>query len=431
VRFHDGAREATCPFEGTSEEIANGNLASLENPYVVGKPLPGASAMFFGRAAEIAFVERALASGETGSVVVLSGARRTGKTSLLKRLADHLSATYRTVFVDLQGLVVFDTDDLFRGLAYEVSRAETSPLRSAGWQPAHQIAPGAPSPARPRLAGGAPERWAHEMEPGPGTSGAEWVQEAAASYGQRVVLLVDEFDHLEEELRAGHLGPEVFGHFRHLIQHSENVGFVLCGSLRMAELAGEYWSFLLNLAAHRQIGPLTREEAEDLVRTPLGRLGIVCDDAAVAMAVRLAGRQPYFLQLLGYQLVERCVESGVGGLTTSLVERAADEVAALGEVHLRYLWDTAHRHGQAALQALATAEGWVSTQELTEMTGMSQEQASTALQELVRTNTVAEASGWYRLEIGLLGRWLVARPPGGGRHGGPQGLATSRGKGRV
>jgi hypothetical protein len=384
IAFGDGARTIRVPYQAVSEELPVGRLGRVDNPYVVGKPLPANSAMFYGREAEIAFVERALASGENGSAVVLAGQRRTGKTSLLKRLAERLGASYRTVFVDVQGLPVSDSDEFLRELAKAVASSGGGLLGSG-------------------RACGPPE----EVVTGPAMASVEWVQESARRYGQPVVLLVDEFDQLGEGVRAGRPMPEVLGQFRHLMQHGDNLGFVLCGGTGMAEAVGEQSSALLNLAAYREMGPLAKEEAEALVREPLARLGIACEDAAAALAVKLSGRQPYLLQWLGYRLVERCVESGVGGVASSLVEQVADEVTSLGDVHLRYLWDGASLQGQALLRALARAKGWISSQEAAKAAGMLWSEAESALRGLVRAHLVLEAAGHYRLGIELLGRWLA------------------------
>jgi len=95
--------------------------------------------MFFGRAAELAYVERALESGDTGSVVVLVGQRRTGKTSLLKRLEARLGYRHQPVFVDVQGMLVSDTQAFFQQLA---GRA-----RAAGGEAPAMLSDGEPASA--------------------------------------------------------------------------------------------------------------------------------------------------------------------------------------------------------------------------------------------------------------------------------------------
>ena len=330
VRFRHLSGAAVRDFGGRVQVVRPGELAAVPNPFVVGKPLSPNSAMFFGRAAEVAFVERALASGERGGVAVLVGQRRTGKTSLLRHLEAKLSATCKVTFVDVQGMLVADTDAFFAQLAKELLPA----TRPAG------------KPAAPA--------WESRPE---GDPGELMVREAASRYGQPVVVLIDEFDDLEQKVRTGLLGPEVLSQLRHLIQHSPNLSFVLSGTHRLEEMAGAYWSSLLNLATYRRVGGLDPEAAADVIRVPLARLGIGCEDAALAHALDLAGGHPYLLQLLGYRLVERCTESCEAVVRLESVEAAVDDIVAQGDIHLRYLWESAGDDGQAVLRSLVASWG--------------------------------------------------------------------------
>lgn len=242
---------------------------------------------------------------------------------------------------------------------------------------------------------------------GPGCcGGAEMVREAAARAPRRPVLLLDEFDDLEQKVRSGRLSPEVFDQMRALIQHGDALAFVLAGTHRLEELAGEYWWFLMNLATYCRVGPLAPADAAAVIRTPLENMGVVCEDAAAAAALSLTGCQPYLLQLLGYRLVEMCVREGIGGVGWQQVSAAGEEVVEQGEIHLRYLWETAGANGQAVLSLLARHGGWAEGGEVARQLGWPRERLGKALQRLRAQDLVTEAHGWIRLRVGLLGKWL-------------------------
>ena len=376
--FHSGDQRVERAFEGAVKVARPGRLGEVANPFVVGKPLASESAMFFGRAAEMAFVERALASGDSGSVAVLHGQRRTGKTSLLRRLEARLGDRYCVGFVDVQGMLVADTGAFFRELA-----------RCAAGE----------SVSQPMLADG--DAGARRRN-----GGADMVREAAEHAGRPVVLLLDEFDDLDEKVRLGRLSGVVFGQLRNLIQHSANVSLVLCGTHRLEELAGDHWSFLLNLATYRRVGCLNREEALQVLEVPLRRLGIVCEDAAVAHAVRMTGGHPYFLQLLGYRLIERCVDSGEAAVRVELVEAAADDVVEQGDIHLRYLWERAGPEEQALLSALSACEFGATPDELQAQIDANASRMRHALRRLVAAELAREVRGRYTVRMGLLSRWV-------------------------
>jgi DNA-binding transcriptional ArsR family regulator len=223
------------------------------------------------------------------------------------------------------------------------------------------------------------------------------------------VLLLDEFDDLDQKVRAGRLNAEVFSQFRNLIQHSPNVNVVLCGTHRLEELAAEHWSFLLNMATHKRIGVLDRGDVADAIRVTLAGLGVTCDDASVERLVALTGSHPYLLQLLGYRLLELCVESGDFTVGVHRVDRAADEVVEQGDIHLGYLWDTASDDGRQVLRALARTEVALTADGLRHATGIEQRQLGRTLRDLTTAEIVTENAGRHSIGIGLLSRWITNR----------------------
>ncbi|UCC69324.1 MAG: HEAT repeat domain-containing protein [Armatimonadota bacterium] len=379
AEFRAGGERGAADFRGTLTALRPGRLEAATNPYIVGKPLGAESTMFFGRAAELGYIERALESGEGGSVVVLVGQRRTGKTSLLKRLEARLGYCYRPAFVDVQGMLVADSQTFFRQLAERAL---------AGSDTVSMLSDGDSSIAN-------------------AATGADVVREVADRSDRRVVLLLDEFDDLDAKVSSGMLSEDVFGQLRNLIQHSDNVSLVLAGTHRLEALAGDRWSFLLNLATYQRVGYLLPEEARDVLRVPLSRLGVVCEDAAVSRALALTGCHPYLLQLLGYRLVERCIESAEAAVRTTLVQEVADEVAEQGEIHLRYLWESAGKDGQETLRLLAACEAGLTTDELEESAHSNVASQADVLRGLSRMDLVVQEADRWKLRIGLLGRWLM------------------------
>lgn|GEM_PF-1963695 len=375
LSFRSGEADGTCEVVGMVRAIRPGSLVPVANPYVVGKPLPASSDMFFGREEDIEFVERALASGDTGTVAVIVGARRTGKTSLLKRLEFRLSTSYQTIFVDMQGILVSDITDFFRELVRPVTSRYDVAARvdRSVWKDLH---------------------------------GADMVREVAESSDRPMVLLLDEFDDLDQKVRDGLISKEVFDQLRNLIQHTKNLRLVLSGTHRLEQIAGDQWSFLLNMATYRRLGCLSALESEDVLLEPLRRLGIICEDAAVARATRLTGGHPYLLQLLGYRTVEGCVASGETCAHAGAVERATEQVVEQGDIHLRYLWESTGAEGQKVLGALADDEYGLDELELRKRVSLEEGALSEALTVLESYDVIVCNQGRYALRIGLLARWL-------------------------
>jgi len=105
--------------------------------------------------------------------------------------------------------------------------------------------------------------------------------------------------------------------------------------------------------------------------------------------------------------VERCVASGEGSVRFDDVERAAGEVVEQGEIHLRYLWESAGAGGRVVLRELARP--CRPANELARPAGMGAGEVARTVKTLCDLDLVAEESGHCRLRVGLLGRWLANR----------------------
>ncbi len=75
------------------------------NPYITGRPV-AAREMFFGRQDVFEFVRRNLISQYQDNAIVLYGAPRTGKTSVLKQMHHNLGQSHVCVYIDLEGMAL-------------------------------------------------------------------------------------------------------------------------------------------------------------------------------------------------------------------------------------------------------------------------------------------------------------------------------------
>ena len=109
-------------FAFSASKAAEGPLPSQfapiqPNPFVVGNPIRSPE-MFFGRTAEFRFVETRLKNRAQGMVIVLSGERRTGKSSILYQILNgRLGKGYLPVFLDMQAQVVQNDAEFLTALS--------------------------------------------------------------------------------------------------------------------------------------------------------------------------------------------------------------------------------------------------------------------------------------------------------------------------
>ena len=379
--------------------VPEGEFQFIPNPYVVGTPLEADSPLFFGREDVVAFVQENLSAQHRNNLVLI-GQRRTGKTSLLKQLPVRLGDDYLPIYLDGQALGLDPgLPNFFLALATEITFA----LEDRGFSldpPEYEDFAESPGVffERDFLA-----RVRHEIE------------------NRHLLIMFDEFEELESAVGRGSLDPSIFGFLRHLIQHSEKLSVIFCGTHRLEELAADYWNVLFNISLYRHIAFLDKAEAMHLIQEPVAAYGMRYDDLALDKIWQVTAGHPYFLQLLCHSLVNQHNKTERNYVTVANVNAALDEILASGEAHFVYLWASAapaERLVMAALSRMLPLTGRATPVQVSDYLaerGVSLERPalSDALHQLaLRDILVADSEAdptigqVYHWRLGLLGLWV-------------------------
>ncbi|MEM8959859.1 MAG: AAA family ATPase [Acidobacteriota bacterium] len=287
------------------------------NPYVVGRPLlPGD--VFIGRTDIFARIAASLEGVNQDNVMVLTGQRRMGKTSILRRLSTRLGDGYVCAMVDLQGVLGSGESAFLR----EMTAMVRDELATVGIE--------------------VDEPTAEDFDRDPGTAFRRgFLGAARTELGDRRLLLVfDEFEVLAERIRDGLLPPRVLPFFRSIMQHETGVSFVFAGTHRLDELTGPSWSALFDLAVQLDVGSFSRSEVEELLTGPT-RGWFEFDPLAVERVFQLTGGHPHFSQMVARELVEVCNDERIVYVTVQDIETMALRVVDKGQLHVARLWDEA------------------------------------------------------------------------------------------
>ncbi len=318
-----------------------------------------------------------------------------GKTSFLLQLPRLLPPKYLPVFLDMQAGGVQQSDSEF---AYALARAIFNQIRSK--YPV--VAPNRDFFEKKSLA-----------------ALTEWLESIKPILEDRIMLLtIDEFEIIGRSLSEGKLTVQVLDSLRHLMQHSEGLGFIFVGTHRLEEMSADYWSVLFNIALYEKIGYLSRGSALRLITEPVAPT-LLYDDLALDKILRVTAGHPYFLQLVCYTLVKRANTQRSGYVTISDVNAALDEMLRLGEVHFAYLW----QRSSAAERAILTAVTHLMDPDLPYHPEdivaalipydirLSPAEVTGALNMLVERDIMREVTEGgktvYELQIGLVGLWVA------------------------
>ncbi len=117
-----------------------------------------------------------------------------------------------------------------------------------------------------------------------------------------MVLMLDEFEALEQRVVDGKVDADIYAQLRHQMQFSPNVAFILAGTHRLEELSADYKGIIFTGALHREVGFMDESNARALVEKPVAGQ-VSYEDAAVDLLWHVTCGHPYLLQLLCQHLI--------------------------------------------------------------------------------------------------------------------------------
>lgn len=239
-----------------------------KNPYT-NRAAIRVSEDFFGRTAELKAIYTRIEGGQSVSLV---GERRIGKSSLLNALEferDQFEISPDFCFVPIDMQYIADcTTDIFQ--EYLLSRISEMA----------EVEVGEPS----RLS----------------------LQRVAANLGRqgrKLVVILDEFDVL---IHNPKIPIEFFSFLRAWVSEFQIPFVVASREGSIDQMAGDEktGSAFLNIFGTVYVGPMQKEDAEELIRSPSEIWGVVFTEDEVALILSLAGFFPLFLQIMCYHMFD-------------------------------------------------------------------------------------------------------------------------------
>jgi outer membrane protein assembly factor BamB len=375
----------------------------IPNPYSTGAPTHDKK-MFFGRERDVEFLKDNLTRVESKTVIVLYGQRRSGKTTLLLHLVNtSVLGRHIPILVDMQKeSYQISISTFFHNLAFYIFKE----FRKRG------ITIEKPEKEEfDRQATFAFERFLDEVE-------TQLVE-------QKIIVLIDEFEVLEAQVKKGRLDPELFEYLRSLMQHHTSINFLLSGTHKIEELTHGYWSVFFNIALHHQLSRLSAASAIGLITHPVAGY-LEYEPYAVHKIRDLTADQPYLLHLVCRSLVDHCNEKSKAYVTINDVNIVLREVMETGQFHFDWLWNQLEAEERIVLVALA--EGGredgraLSRIEIEEIyrhyrIPYKREQVTASLKDLIKMDVIEKIAddlrehlvdgARFRIAVGLIRQWLL------------------------
>ena len=302
------------------------------NPYITNRPISEPSA-FFGRKGLLAWVRERLVKGDR--VLLLYGVQRIGKTSFLLQLLHHVPAGFLPLYLDLQKLAHLAD-----------SEANSNDSRASfAWAFCQCVAQEAM--AIHALSLTAPQR--AEFVQHTNRALQEFLINLGHILGNNVLLLtLDDLD----ALPAGGVGQQfIFDLVERAQERHPGLRFLITAQNFDGLLAGRGWA---QRAPMQRLGPLDTMEPHDMLKS-LAAGQLVYDPLAVRRVAELASGHPYYLQLLGYTLFNRCLASGEVSLPD--VSAALEELLPLPFNEFSEWWEASSPPERVILALLGELKG--------------------------------------------------------------------------
>ncbi|TWT80648.1 putative type I restriction enzymeP M protein [Planctomycetes bacterium CA13] len=416
------ARELAIDFDAPSvnDAVDQSELTTRSggSPYICGDPVkPERGEVFFGREELLKQIRRMVI--DSGNVVLLEGNRRAGKSSVLWHLEGTTAIPgWMGVYCSLQGAEGdskggIPTADVFRAIAYElvqsVRKLNGSAVLPDGTILDENRKMGISRSLRKGISDDAPFQDFREY--------VEMILDALSSQNLGILLMLDEFDKLQEGIDKGVTSPQVPENIRFLVQSLPRFSAILTGSRRLKRMREEYWSALFGLGTRLGVSSLPKPAASRLIVEPVkGQLAFATP--AVDRCYELTAGQPYLLQCLCNRIFDIAAQSKLRSITIDHVDQAAEALVEDNE-HFASLWDYTEcdrrrfllivlwqeRNGSdpmrlGAIQAKLEQAG-VEVREETLMEDLEY------LRELELIDLNSESGGAsYTLAIPMMGQWL-------------------------
>lgn len=396
-----------------SEEVDLG-----KSPYFVSQPVgPDRDDVFFGREEQMNQIRRQVSSG---NVILLEGNRRSGKSSILKHLEGPNSIPkWFGIYCSFQGAEGSEKDtgmptvEVWREMARSVaegllSLGEDIPLPDGNSLTVGEDL-GIGQACRKGISAEAP--WAHFREY------LKVVIKILTQKGMGLLLMLDEFDKLQQGIDNRVTSPQIPENIRYLVQNISSFSAILTGARRMKRLREDYWSALYGLGYTVSVTALPADAARRLVIEPVqGRL--TYSREAVNRAIYLTSRQPYWLQCLCSFIFEMAVDLKTRTVTLDMVNQAGDALVE-NNGHFASLWGYVETDRRRFLLALCHKEasgpdalrlGVIQEYMFRHGIEMSDEALIADLeflQDLELIKLVGEVNGGhYILALPLMGTWI-------------------------
>jgi hypothetical protein len=378
------------------------------NPYEGSSGRPVTGSTFIGRDDIVEKIEKHWTADKNVSTLLLYGQRRIGKTSILQNMVHRKESNLLSVYISIQNLgKVSHTGQFllrFAEFIYQV-------VKKSGLQIGNP--PGNDDYIDMGTGCGAFNRLLDKLAP----------QMAGK---KRLILVIDEFEVIEEKIKDKQIDADFLPYLRSLIQQYTWLGIIFAGLHTLEEMGRDYQSAFYSQIEPLRVGFLNRDDAFKLIAFPHPRFTLEYSKELREELYRLTFGQPYLIQRLCWELVTRWNERFFQEGEDTFRELLMDDLPPIltsdffesAAYYFDGVWENVTENERILMRIMAQRrEGTWTLDDLDEnaKTHPSFEKFSTlkeTIDLLKRHDVILEEGGNVRFAAELMRRWVTEEKTG-------------------
>ncbi|NEP08714.1 MAG: ATP-binding protein [Symploca sp. SIO2C1] len=393
----------------------------VRNPYTIGDPVEGN--LFIGREDIMRELEELWLTNHQVQSVVIYGHRRMGKTSILRNIANCLGAEIKLAYINL--LSVGDTSqgvgEVLMAICDGIAEAVNLP------PPADEDLLNLPYPTFRRYLKEVQELLMCPPSP-PILGGTGFTPPKVGGLGgqnpQSLIIALDEFEQIEELINKGKIAPDFMKVLRASVQKSKHIAFAFAGLHTLEEMTEDYFQPFFASVIPIRVSFLEPAATQQILANPaIEDFPLDYTPETLDQIYSLTAGQPYLVQLVGFQLVNRYNKQVFEQkrdrepvFTVEDLEAVINNPEFLhkGSPYFTGVWGQAIEGApgqQEILRILAPQPSGLSQSALAAATNLDEATLLAALQTLKRHDVIHQTQEGWQITVELFRRWVLLRSP--------------------
>ncbi len=229
----------------------------------------------------------------------------------------------------------------------------------------------------------------------------------------RLILAVDEFELIEEGMAKGRIDSGFLPYLRAIHQRYRWLALIFGGLHTLDELGRDYQSAFYGQAEHIRVGYLTHDDAIQLITQPHPDFALEYSPALREELFRLTYGQPFLIQRLCWELVNRWNERflAAGEATPRTLEMDAlapvltDDLYAGAAYYFDGVWSNVTEAERRIMEVMASRDEAWGQEEIAAAAGG--EDLESALGLLRRHDVIVDDGARIRFASELMRRWVA------------------------